>query len=292
MNIEYPDTIMDIFIEQLNTYWVHNLSPFVLEFTGSWVNWGPGGIRWYGVSYLMGFITAYLLLVRAYKQGKSPYDKEQSINLMTFQVLGVLLGGRIGYAILYQTEKILEDPLFILRVWEGGMASHGGFIGVIIATVFYVRQSKQSFWPVADLIATVVPPGFFFGRVANFINGELWGKTTDVAWGVLFPRAPDFAMGIARHPSQIYAALLEGLSVFLFMQYRFWFTNVFEKKPGRLGGEFLCAYSIARIIGEFYREPDASLIFEISRGQFYSIILLLFGVLVIFIAEKKHSTQA
>lgn len=268
-------------------HWVHDLSPFLWEFPSRWGNWGPGGIRWYGLSYLAGFIVAYYLLLRAYKAGKSPYDKEQVLNLMTFQVLGVLLGGRIGYALLYQIDRVIADPLFLLRVWEGGMASHGGFIGVIIATWLYIRQSKQNFWPVADLIATVVPPGFFFGRLANFINGELWGKPTDQSWGILFPGAPDFAMGIARHPSQIYAACLEGLLVFGYVQYRFWFSGVQSRKPGFLGGEFLIAYSIARVLGEFFREPDASLILGMSRGQFYSIILAVVGILVLIWTNDK-----
>jgi len=278
-------------IEETKGYWVHNLSPFLIEFSGSWATWGPGGIRWYGVSYLAGFFIAYFLLLQAFKLGKSPYDKDQCINLMTFQILGVILGGRLGYAILYQTERVLEDPLFILRVWEGGMASHGGFIGVILATVWYVKQSKQSFWPVADLIATVVPPGFFLGRIANFINGELWGKVTEVPWGILFPKAPDFALGVARHPSQLYAAFLEGLAVFIFVQYRFWKTNVIKRAPGRLGGEFLLTYAIARILGEFFREPDASLILGISRGQFYSLFLAMGGLFVIAISESKVTKQ-
>ena len=208
---------------------------------------------------------------------------------MTFQILGVLLGGRIGFALLYRTEELLNDPLMIFYVWQGGMASHGGFIGVILATYWYSRKSHQAFWPIADLIATIVPPGLFFGRIANFINGELWGRKTDFAWGVLFPQAPDFALGIARHPSQIYAALLEGLLVFIFVQFRFWKSNICQKTPGRLGGEFLTAYALARIIGEFFREPDASLIIGMSRGQFYSIFLLIGGFFVILIAEKRNS---
>ncbi len=276
-------------METFSAYWVHDLSPFVWQFPPSWQDFGPGGLRWYGVSYLAGFVTAYFLLLLAHNKEKSPYDKEQVLNLMTFQILGVLLGGRIGFVILYRTEELFNDPLMILYVWQGGMASHGGFIGVILATYWYTKKSHQSFSPVADLIATVVPPGLFFGRLANFINGELWGKKTDVFWGVLFPKAPDFMVGIARHPSQIYAALLEGLLVFIFVQYRFWKSNIYQRVPGRLGGEFLVAYALARITGEFFREPDAPLIMNMSRGQFYSIFLLLGGCLVIFLAEKRRS---
>jgi phosphatidylglycerol:prolipoprotein diacylglycerol transferase len=270
--------------------WVHNLSPFLWKFPESWGNWGPGGIRWYGLSYLAGFLTAYYLLLLAYKKQRSPYDKEQILNLMTFQILGVLLGGRIGFALLYRTEELLSDPMMIFYVWQGGMASHGGFIGVIIATFWYTRKSHQSFWPVADLIATIVPPGLFFGRLANFVNGELWGRTTEVSWGVLFPKAPDFALGIARHPSQLYAAMLEGFLVFIIVQLRFWKTNLYQRKPGQIGGEFLIIYAIARILGEFFREPDASLIMGMSRGQFYSIGLILGGIAVVYCAEKRFDS--
>lgn len=279
-------------MEILSSTWVHNLSPFLWKFPESWGDWGPGGIRWYGLSYLAGFVAAYYLLYLAYIKKRSPYDKEQILNLMTFQILGVLLGGRIGFALLYRTEELFQDPLMLFYVWQGGMASHGGFIGVILVTFWYARKSHQSFWPVADLIATIVPPGLLFGRVANFINGELWGKATTVPWGVLFPKAPDFAQGIARHPSQLYAAFLEGFLVFVFIQFRFWKSNVCQTSPGRLGGEFLIAYAIARILGEFFREPDASLIMGISRGQFYSIFLLLGGFFVIFIAEKRRSLSS
>lgn len=276
-------------MEIFSTAWVHDLSPFLWKFPPSWENWGPGGLRWYGISYLAGFITAYSLLLCAYKKNRSPYDKEQTLNLMTFQIIGVLLGGRIGFALLYRTEELINDPFMIFYVWQGGMASHGGFIGVILATLWYAKKSHQSFWPIADLIASVVPPGLFFGRIANFINGELWGRKTDISWGVLFPQAPDFALGIARHPSQIYAALLEGLIVFIYVQFRFWKSNICQNTPGRLGGEFLVIYAFARIIGEFFREPDASLIIGMSRGQFYSIFLILGGVWVIFLAQKRKS---
>jgi len=275
----------------LSDYWSHNLSPFLYQFPEPYSNWGPGGIRWYGISYLCGFVVAGIILRIAWKRGRSPYDQEQVMNLMTFQILGVLLGGRIGYALLYQGNKLLEDPFIILRVWEGGMASHGGFIGVFIATIWYAKQSKQSPLPIGDIIVSVVPPGLFFGRVANFINGELWGKTTDVSWGVLFPKAPGFLLGVARHPSQIYAATLEGLIPFIYVQWRFWKTNITNRCPGQLTGEFLFIYSIGRITNEIFREPDASLILSMSRGQFYSIFLAIGGILLILLARQKASKQ-
>ena len=206
---------------------------------------------------------------------------------MTFQILGVLIGGRIGYVLLYQTSKFWQDPLVLLRVWEGGMASHGGFVGVCIATLWYARQSKQSPFPIGDLIVSIVAPGLLFGRIANFINGELWGRTTEVSWGVLFPNAPDFALSVARHPSQIYAAILEGLLPFIYIQWRFWKSDTPSRFPGQLTGEFLLIYSAGRILNELYREPDASLIAGMSRGQFYSIFLALGGILLIYLARKR-----
>lgn len=211
------------------------------------------------------------------------------MNLITFQVIGVLIGGRIGYLLLYQGEKFINDPLSVIRVWEGGMASHGGFIGVFIATFWYAKKSSQNIKPIGDLIVSVVPPGLFFGRIANFINGELWGKTTKVEWGVLFPNAPDFAMGIARHPSQIYAAFLEGLVPFFYVQWRFWKSSITQEYPGQLAGEFLLLYSVSRIINEIFREPDASLLLGISRGQFYSVFLIVAGIVIIYWARKSQN---
>ena len=277
---------MNNFLSASN-YWIHDLSPFLWEFPGDFANWGPGGIRWYGISYLLGFISAYFLLALYFRQNKSPYDQEQIINLITFQVIGVLIGGRIGYLLLYQGDKFLEDPLSLVRVWEGGMASHGGFIGVFISTLWYAKKSGQSVKPIGDLIVSVVPPGLFFGRIANFINGELWGKTTEISWGVLFPKAPDFAMSVARHPSQIYAAIAEGLIPFLYVQLRFWKSSIIQKYPGHLAGEFLILYAIARIFNEIFREPDASLLMGISRGQFYSIFLILAGIIVVLWSRDR-----
>jgi phosphatidylglycerol:prolipoprotein diacylglycerol transferase len=271
-----------------SSYWIHDLSPFLWRFPGELANWGPGGIRWYGISYLLGFISAYFLLKLYFKHNRSPYDQEQIMNLITFQIIGVLIGGRIGYLLLYQGEKFLSDPLTIFRVWEGGMASHGGFVGVFVATLWYAKKSSQSIKPIGDLIVSIVPPGLFFGRIANFINGELWGKVTQVEWGVIFPKAPDFALGMARHPSQLYAAISEGLIPFIYIQWRFWRSSITNKYPGQLAGEFLILYSIARIFNELFREPDATLLFGISRGQFYSIFLLIGGVFIVYWARKAE----
>jgi len=292
----------------ISNYWVHDWDPFLWQFPDSFSHFGPGGIRWYGIAYLAGFISAFFLLKRYHKCKRSPYNSEQVMNLMTFMVLGVLLGGRIGYALLYRWGEFMEDPLILLRVWEGGMASHGGFVGVCTAVLWYARHSKQSPFPIGDIIVSVVPPGLFFGRIANFINGELWGKVTNGSWGVIFPNEkeskavfllnPEFKNDpslippvileeLARHPSQLYAATLEGLCTFVFVQWRFWKSDVTKRAPGRLAGEFLIAYAIARIINEFFRQPDASLVLGMSRGQFYSLFLVLGGAILIRIAEIR-----
>lgn len=270
---------MNNFLSASN-YWIHDLSPFLWEFPGEFANWGPGGIRWYGISYLLGFISAYLLLALYFRQNKSPYDQEQIINLITFQVIGVLIGGRIGYLLLYQGDKFLEDPLSLVRVWEGGMASHGGFIGVFIATLWYAKKSGQSVKPIGDLIVSVVPPGLFFGRIANFINAELYGRATNVSWGMIFPSDPE---GIVRHPSQLYEAALEGIALFIFLN----LISKDQKSYGRHSAYFLIGYGLTRSLAEFFRVPDYVygndfLLFSfLTQGQLLCIPMIILGVLIL-----------
>jgi phosphatidylglycerol---prolipoprotein diacylglyceryl transferase len=212
---------------------------------------------------------------------------------MTALVAGVVLGGRLGYFLLYQPEVLLHSPLVLVRVWEGGMASHGGFIGVVVALWWFTRKREAGFLQVADLIVTTAPLGLFFGRVANFINGELWGKTTGVPWAVIFPlSAPaDTPLKLIppRHPSQLYEAGLEGLLLFAFIQWRFWKSAAARDQPGRISGEFLIAYSVARAIGEIFREPDAALILGLNRGIFYTIFLFVAGLALTAFARRAGS---
>jgi len=254
-------------------YWVHNLSPFLGP------HWGNVGIRYYGLAYLMGFVMGAWLLFRYAAAGRSQLPAAKISDFMVALVLGVMLGGRIGSFLLYHPEELLHDPLSFFRVWEGGMASHGGMAGVAVALIWFSRSEKIRFLHLADLITTVAPAGLLFGRLANFINGELWGKPTRVAWAIIFPASP--APLMPRHPSQLYEAALEGLLLLAFMQWRFWRSDVAQRRPGRLCGEFLVAYSIARAIGEVFREPDASLIFGLSRGTFYSLFLIAGGLVLI-----------
>jgi len=266
-------------------YWVHDLDPFLIQFSENF------GIRYYGLAYLLGFAAAVGLLHLYYRAGRSPIRSSGISDLLTYLVIGVLAGGRLGYFFLYHTDSLLTDPLVLFRVWEGGMASHGGFVGVLLAVAWWSRKSRIPLLNVTDLVSTVTPAGLLFGRIANFINGELWGKVTDVSWAVIFPQSAESHTPLAlvepRHPSQLYQAALEGAILLAFMQWRFWRSEA-RLTPGRLTGEFLIAYAILRMIGEHFREPDASLLFGLSRGTFYSIFLILGGLFLIVRARRSR----
>ena len=210
---------------------------------------------------------------------------------MTAIIIGVLAGGRLGYMLLYDLEAFLANPLLVFRVDQGGMASHGGFVGVSIALLWYARKQKCDFLELGDVVVTLAPLGLMLGRIANFINGELWGRVTTVSWAVIFPDSPkNYNVALQkygaepRHPSQLYEAVLEGGLILAYVQWRFWC-----KRPsaGQLGGEFLIGYGIMRILGEMFREPDADLILGLSRGQFYSIFMILAGAITIWIVKRQ-----
>ncbi len=263
-------------------FWVNTLDPLMVRIHGNF------GIHYYGVAYLMGFLGGAFLLYTYARAGRSKLPADQISDLIIAIVIGVMVGGRLGSFFLYGgLERFSSDPWWIFRVWEGGMASHGGFIGVALALAWFSRGKNISFFHLGDLIVSVAPLGLFFGRIANFINGELWGKITDVPWAVIFPlSAPDgtpVSEIAPRHPSQLYEAALEGLLLFAFMQWRFWRTDVTRRQPGRLAGEFLVAYAVVRAIGEVFREPDTgiTLIWGLSRGTFYSVFLIVAGVVLI-----------
>ncbi len=263
-------------------YWVHDLSPFVIRFTDTI------GIRYYGLSYLLGFVGGALLL-RAYaRAGRSQLPETQISDFIVAIVVGVMVGGRLGSFLLYDSWRNLgEDPLAFFKVWKGGMASHGGFIGVGVAVAWFARSRKLPFLHLSDLIASVTPLGLMLGRIANFINGELWGKVSHVPWAVIFPESAPEGMPVSmippRHPSQLYEAAMEGALLLILVQWRFWRTDVVRRHPGRLAGEFLIAYAVVRMIGEIFREPDAGidLIFGLSRGTFYSFFLIVIGLVMI-----------
>jgi phosphatidylglycerol---prolipoprotein diacylglyceryl transferase len=264
-------------------YWVDQLDPFLIRFSGN------VGIRYYGLSYVLGFLAAAWLLHLYARAGRSMLPSDKIADFMVAAVLGVILGGRIGSYVLYDGWRTFgSDPLGILRIWDGGMASHGGMIGVVLALMWYGRSQGIPFVHLADLVATTAPAGLFFGRIANFINGELWGKVAYVPWAVLFPRSmpPGTPVDLIapRHPSQLYEAGLEGALLLAYMQWRFWRSDAVRTRPGRLAGEFLILYALVRIAGETFREPDASLILGMSRGTFYSLFLIAFGL---FLRQRR-----
>lgn len=269
---------------QGSDYWLHELSPFIIKFSEDW------GIRWYGFAYVLGFLTASWLLSFYFKNGKSPFNKEQQFNVLLILIGGVMVGGRLGYMVLYDLDTLLQSPWKIIQVWKGGMASHGGIAGLALAVGLVARHYKQPFWKVADIVVTLGPAGVLFGRIANFINGELWGTFSTLPWAVVFPGADPY--GVPRHPSQLYEAVLEGLLVLIYLQWRFWRSRISVLRPGQLSGEFFILYATVRILGEQFREPDAALILGLSRGIFYSLIMLLAGVAFILRARRESSNAS
>jgi phosphatidylglycerol:prolipoprotein diacylglycerol transferase len=271
-------------------YWVNNLSPFLVQFSENF------GIRYYGVAYMLGFACAWVLLHLYHRAGRSSLASNAIADLMTFVIIGVLVGGRLGYFLLYQFESLLRDPLVLFRVWEGGMASHGGFIGVLGAMWWWTWKQRMSLLHISDLIVTTAPIGLLFGRVANFINGELWGKITGVSWAVIFPHSASpgtpLHLILPRHPSQLYAAALEGALLLAYLQWRMWRSDVARTQPGRLSGEFLIGYGLVRIVGETFREPDASLLLGVSRGTFYSVFVIVAGIALILRLPKQAGARA
>ena len=268
-------------------YWIHDWSPFLIRFPENPL--GLDGIRYYGLAYLAGFFGAWILLKHYEWKGRLAINAETRHTLMTAIFIGALAGGRLGFMLLYDLESFLRNPLLFFRVDQGGMASHGGIAGVILALGWFARKHGR-FLELGDAIATVAPIGLFFGRIANFINGELWGRVSSIRWAVIFPDSPSVyhpSTGLIgpepRHPSQLYQAGLEGLLLLGYLQWRFWY----HRPPfGQIAGECLLGYGIVRIVGEIFREPDASLIFDLSRGQFYSTFLIIAGGTVIYFARK------
>ena len=243
-------------------------------------------VRWYGIAYLLGFIGGYLILKHLSRRGEFALPEQELSNFIVhLAIFGVFLGGRLGYVLFYASDVFLKDPLFAFRVWEGGMASHGGILGVLAVVGWTAWKRKISFWNLTDGLALVAPIGLFFGRIANFINGELWGRPTDVPWAVLFPQAGD-AVPTPRHPSQLYEAFGEGLLLFIIL----WLVRktAWGKREGTVSALFLLVYAVARIVSEFFRTPDAGydLYFGwMTKGQFFSGFMALGAVAIIAIKK-------
>ena len=248
---------------------------------------GPVDIRWYALSYMAGFIIGLWLLKKCLELYPSPYLKKDHVDdLLTWIVLGVILGGRIGYVLFYNLPYYAENPIDALKVWHGGMAFHGGLIGVILAMVGFAWKNKIPFWALADRVAVVTPVGLFFGRIANFINGELYGRAWDGPWAMVF-RDGD----VPRHPSQVYQALTEGLTLFLLLIFLQRYTSVREKH-GMIAGSFLAGYGFMRFFIEYTRQPDTQLGFVIahfSMGQMLCVPMVLAGLSIIYYSRKRHA---
>ena len=248
---------------------------------------GPLDIRWYGLMYLIGLGFAYFLAMREVKANRSPFTKEQVSDLIFYGFMGAVLGGRIGYVFFYQFELFLQDPLYLFQIQQGGMSFHGGLLGVIFVLIMFARKTKLTLFQIGDFVAPLVPIGLGAGRFGNFLNGELWGRTTDVPWGIVFPGAGP----LPRHPSQLYEFVLEGIVLFIIV---FWYTRS-KRAVGSAGGLFLLGYGCFRFIVEYFRQPDdhlGLLTLGMSMGQWLSLPMVFAGAIVMAIAFKLDSKKA
>lgn len=249
------------------------------------IHLGPLAIRWYGLMYLLGFAAAWWLGRQRARKPWSPLRPEQIDDLIFHGAMGVILGGRIGYMLFYGRGQLLENPLALLRIWEGGMSFHGGLLGVLVAMLLYARRLGCGFFTLTDFIAPLVPIGLGAGRVGNFVNGELWGKPTDAAWGVVVD-------GVARHPSQLYEAFFEGAVLFTVL----WLFSARARPVPAVSGLFLLAYGLARFGVEFVRLPDAHIGYLaggwFTMGQLLSLPMIAAGLWLLGIARHRASTAA
>jgi phosphatidylglycerol:prolipoprotein diacylglycerol transferase len=248
------------------------------------VSFGPFAIRWYALAYIAGLIIGWRYCL-AISQRPPLVGRPQDVDdFLVWATLGVVLGGRTGYVLFYNPGYYFAHPSQIVMLWHGGMSFHGGALGVMVALFFFCRQRNIRLLAFSDIIVCAVPIGLFFGRIANFINGELWGRVTDVPWAMVFPRAGP----LPRHPSELYEAFMEGIVLFtlLFVLQRF---TPARRYPGALCGTFLMGYGVARIIGELFRQPDPQLGFlfwGITMGQVLSVPLLLVGAYLLWRAQR------
>ncbi len=241
---------------------------------------GPLAVRWYGIMYLVGFAAAWWLGRRRAARPGSPVTVAQVDDLIFYGALGVILGGRLGYMLFYGRAQLFADPLAIVKIWEGGMSFHGGLLGVIVAMALYARQVGVAFFPLMDFVAPLVPIGLGAGRIGNFINGELWGKPTDVPWAVI-------VAGVPRHPSQLYEAALEGVLLFIVL----WLYSARPRPAMAVCGLFLLLYGLARFAVEFVRLPDAHIGYLaggwFTTGQLLTLPMLAGGALLLGLAQRR-----
>lgn len=263
---------------------------------------GPLQVHWYGLMYLLGFAAAWLLGERRRRQGALPVTSQQFSDLLFYGMLGVIIGGRVGYMLFYARAELLADPLSLLRIWDGGMSFHGGLGGVMLALWLWAHRQRLAFFDVADFVAPLVPIGLGLGRLGNFIGGELWGRTSDVPWAMIFPAAlPPSGQTMeqlrvmaaagelaaqARHPSQLYQMLLEGVIMFTVL----WLFSRRARPRYAVSGLFMVLYGVFRFAVEFFREPDAQLGYIafgwLTMGQLLSLPLVAAGILLLLLSRR------
>ncbi len=249
---------------------------------------GPLKVHWYGLMYLCGFGCGWGLGTWRAKQKNSGWHPDEVGDVIFFAAMGVILGGRLGYVLFYEPSRALADPLWIVRVWEGGMSFHGGMLGVLIAMFLFARQTGRTFFQITDFIAPLVPPGLFFGRIGNFIGGELWGRPVSdpsLPWAMIYPHVDN----LPRHPSEIYEALTEGLLLFVVL----WLYSSKPRPRMAVSGFFLVGYGVARFCMEFFREPDADQGFLfwgwVTKGQLLSAPMVIAGMILMFLAYRRNT---
>lgn len=245
---------------------------------------GPLGIHWYGLMYLIGFLSVlWLGKYRARQQPVTGWKSTEIDDILFYGALGVIIGGRLGYVVFYQPSYYLTHLHEIVYLWQGGMSFHGGFLGVLAAMVFFARKTGKRWLAVMDFVAPLVPLGLGAGRLGNFINGELWGRATDVPWGMIFPQADH----LVRHPSQLYQFALEGIVLFILL---WWYSN--KPRPvGAVSGLFLIGYGSFRFLVEYTREPDSFLgllAMNLSMGQWLSLPMVMIGIWMLWRAKPRH----
>lgn len=245
---------------------------------------GPLSIRWYGMMYLVGFIAAYLLAQKRLEN--TSWTRDQLSDLLFWGFVGVILGGRLGYVLFYQFGMFLDNPLYLFKIWAGGMSFHGGLLGVLVALYWQSRRMKTTFLALGDFVAPLVPIGLGAGRIGNFLNAELWGRPTDVPWAVIFPDAGN----LPRHPSQLYEFALEGVLLFVIL----WLYSAKPRPTGAVSGLFLLGYGCFRFIVEYFREPDAHIgLYQLglSQGQLLCVPMVLLGLWLMIRAYAKGQKQ-
>jgi phosphatidylglycerol---prolipoprotein diacylglyceryl transferase len=271
-------------LEVKTLHFVDKLNPVL-------VHLGPLQVHWYGVMYAISFVVGYYLLCYLVPKRGVPLDRDAVAELVLYLVAGVMLGGRLGYVLIYNLPYYLHHPTQIVAVWDGGMSFHGGLVGVTVAGLLFSRKTCIPFWTLTELVVPVAPLGLFLGRIGNFINGKLWGRPSNLPWAMIFPRAPlVHGVMVPRHPSQLYEAILEGLVLFTIL----WILARKPRPKGVLFGTFLALYGLFRCFCEFFRQPDPQLGYVggvITMGQILSIPMILVGVGVIVWAVRRSRSN-